>query len=229
MEKRILVVDDDKSLVKMIKDVLEMEGYRVFCAFDGQQALLKAQQQPDLILLDINLPGMDGIEVCEKIRDFVSCPILFLTARIEERDRIIGLKAGGDDYIVKPFSTGELLARIEAHLRREHRAQGRKEFRYDDDLYIDYGSRQVFFAQREIEMTRAEFNIVELLSRNAGRVFDREMIYEKIWGYDREGDNKIVTELIRRIRNKFKRYTDREYIETVWGCGYKWTLKRDTH
>ena len=200
MKEKILVVDDDKSMVNMIKDVLEMEGYAVTTAFDGEQALKQVQKQSDIILLDINLPKMDGIEVCEKIRDCVHCPILFLSARIEEKDRIIGLKAGGDDYIVKPFSIGELLARIEAHLRREARIQGKTEFRYDND-------------------------IVAFLSRHPGQVFDREMIYEKLWGLDRDGDNKNVTELIRRIRNKIREHTDREFIETVWGCGYRWAAK----
>ena len=121
MAYRILVVDDDRSIVKMIKNFLEMEKYYVDTALNGEEALRKAETHPDLIILDINLPSMNGIEVCKKIRDFVDCPILFLTARIEEQDKIIGLRAGGDDYIVKPFSLGELLARIEAHLRRENR------------------------------------------------------------------------------------------------------------
>lgn len=120
MAYRILVVDDDRSIIKMIKDFLEMEEYHVDTALNGEDALRKAETHPDLIILDINLPSMNGIEVCKKIRDFVDCPILFLTARIEERDKITGLRAGGDDYIVKPFSLGELLARIEAHLRREN-------------------------------------------------------------------------------------------------------------
>lgn len=128
MQEKILVVDDDKSMVKMIKDILEIENYIVNVAYDGEQALKEAQKQPDLIILDINLPKINGIEVCEKIRGCVRCPILFLTARIEEKDRIIGLKAGGDDYIVKPFSVGELLARIEAHLRREIRSKEKRSF-----------------------------------------------------------------------------------------------------
>lgn len=169
MKEKILVVDDDKSMVNMIKDVLEMEGYAVTTAFDGEQALKQVQKQSDIILLDINLPKMDGIEVCEKIRDCVHCPILFLSARIEEKDRIIGLKAGGDDYIVKPFSIGELLARIEAHLRREARIQGKTEFRYDNDLIIDLNSRKVSFDNQVIELTKSEFDIVAFLcglSRN---------------------------------------------------------------
>lgn len=225
MNEKVLVVDDDKSMVKMIKDILEMEGYIVKTAFDGKEAIAQAQKQPDLIILDINLPGINGIEVCEKIRDFVKCPILFLSARIEEQDRIRGLRSGGDDYILKPFSVGELIARIEAHLRRENRKWAKKEFSYDDDLYIDYSSRQIFYKKNEIELTKSEFDIVELLSKYPGQVFDREMIYEKLWGFDKNGDSKIITELIRRIRNKIKKYTEKEYIETVWGCGYKWSLK----
>lgn len=228
MAYRILVVDDDKSIVKMIKDFLEMEEYRVDTALNGEEALGKAEAQPDLIILDINLPAINGIEVCKKIRSFVDCPILFLTARIEEQDKIIGLRAGGDDYMVKPFSLGELQARIEAHLRREHRKQTKKDFRFNRELCIDYGSRQLFWNQRKIELTRSEFDIVELLSSYPGQVFDREMIYERLWGFDREGDNKIVTELIRRIRNKIKNYTEKEYIETVWGCGYKWASEKET-
>lgn len=222
MQEKILVVDDDKSMVKMIKDVLEIENYNVNVAYDGEQALKEAQKQPDLIILDINLPKINGIEVCEKIRGCVQCPILFLTARIEEKDRIIGLKAGGDDYIIKPFSIGELLARIEAHLRREIRNKVKTEFRYDEDLFIDLSSREIKFKNNIIELTRSEFDIVALLSHYPGQVFDRERIYEKLWGLDRDGDSKIVTELIRRIRNKISTYTDKEYIETVWGCGYRW-------
>lgn len=226
MAYRILVVDDDRSIIKMIKDFLEMEEYHVDTALNGEDALRKAETHPDLIILDINLPSMNGIEVCKKIRDFVDCPILFLTARIEERDKITGLRAGGDDYIVKPFSLGELLARIEDHLRRENRKQAKKDFRYDNDLCIDYSSRQIFWKQNEIELTKSEFDIVELLSTYPGQVFDREMIYERLWGFGRDGDNKIVTELIRRIRNKLKNYTEKDYIETVWGCGYKWASRK---
>ena len=123
MAYRILVVDDDRSIVKMIKDFLEMEEYHVDTALNGEDALRKAETHPDLIILDINLPSINGIEVCKKIRDFVDCPILFLTARIEEQDKITGLRAGGDDYIVKPFSLVELEARVQAHLRREERHQ----------------------------------------------------------------------------------------------------------
>lgn len=225
MTDRILVVDDDKKIVKMIKDFLEMEQYQVITAYDGEAAIRQTQQNPDLILLDINMPGMNGLEVCRTIRDMLDCPIIFLTARIEERDKIIGLRTGGDDYIVKPVSLEELLARIEAHLRREKRKSAKRTFRFDGGLCIDYSSRQILCNHQEILMTKSEFDIIELLSSYPGQIFDREQIYEKLWGLERTGDNKIVTELIRRIRNKLKDVTKQEYIETVWGCGYKWILQ----
>ena len=226
MRYRILISDDEVDIVEMLTGFFRSKGYEVFSAYNGVETLKLAELQPDIILLDINMPKLDGMEVCKKIRDYVSCPILFLTARIEENDKVQGFSVGGDDYIVKPFSLGELQARIEAHLRRENRKQAKKFFRYDNDLCIDYSSRQIFWKQNEIELTKSEFDIVELLSTYPGQVFDREMIYERLWGFDRGGDNKIVTELIRRIRNKLKNYTEKDYIETVWGCGYKWASRK---
>jgi len=167
MKGKVLVVDDDKSMVNLLKDVLEIEGYLVSTAFDGEQAIQQSQKHPDIILLDINLPKIDGIEVCVKIRSCVHCPILFLSARIEEKDRILGLKVGGDDYIVKPFSIGELLARIEAHLRRAARTQEKTEFRYDNSLFIDFNCRKITFENNVIELTKSEFDIVAFLDRKS--------------------------------------------------------------
>ena len=225
MGAKILIADDESDIVSMLGSFFESKGFRVLPAFNGAEALKQVEKQPDIILLDINMPGTDGLEVCKRIRDHISCPILFLTARIEDTDKVKGFAVGGDDYIVKPFSIGELLARIEAHLRREARIQGKTEFRYDNDLIIDLNSRKVSFDNQVIELTKSEFDIVAFLSRHPGQVFDREMIYEKLWGLDRDGDNKNVTELIRRIRNKIREHTDREFIETVWGCGYRWAAK----
>lgn len=222
MNVKILVVDDDQKIVKVIKDFLEMEDYIVYVAYDGETALKLLNKGLDLIILDINLPGIDGVSFCKKIRHYINIPIIFLSARIEESDKVIGLRAGGDDYIVKPFSLKELEARIEAHLRREQRKVEKREFRFDGNLGADYGRRQLFYENNEINLTKTEFDIVELLSNYAGQVFDREMIYQKLWGLDREGDNKIVTELISRIRKKIGEYTQHDYIETVWGCGYRW-------
>lgn len=168
------------------------------------------------------MPGLDGLEVCERIRDHISCPILFLTARIEDTDKVKGFAVGGDDYIVKPFSLMELEARVRAHLRREARHSFETKIRFSGDLTIDYTERCLFFADKRVGLAKKEFDIVELLSQNPGQVFDKERIYERIWGYDSEGDSSVVAEHIRRIRTKIAAYTDRAYIETVWGCGYKW-------
>lgn len=188
MTDRILVVDDDKKIVKMIKDFLEMEQYHVITAYDGETAIRQTQQNPDLILLDINMPGMNGLEVCRTIRDMLDCPIIFLTARIEERDKIIGLRTGGDDYIVKPVSLEELLVRIEAHLRREKRKSAKRTFRFDGGLCIDYSSRQILCNHQEILMTKSEFDIIELLSSYPGQIFDRSKSNEKLWGLERTGE-----------------------------------------
>lgn len=220
--KQILVVDDEKYIRMMLKECLEMEGYLVYTAADGTEALEQLQHPIDLILLDVNLPDMDGYSVCERIRDIVLCPILFLTARTEESDRINGLKAGGDDYILKPFSMEELLARIEAHLRREERRQGRSEVYVNEEITVDFEGRRVLCQGEELNLTKTEFSILELLLTHAGQVFEKEQIYEKVRGYDGEADANIVTEHIRRIRKKMKAVCEKEYIGTVWGVGYKW-------
>ena len=151
-----------------------------------------------------------------------ACPILFLTARIEDADKVQGFAAGGDDYIVKPFSLVELEARVQAHLRREARHNSEGKIRFSGELTIDYAERCLFFADKPIVLAKKEFDIVELLSQNPGQVFDKERIYERIWGYDSQGDSSVVAEHIRRIRAKIAAYTHCAYIETVWGCGYKW-------
>ncbi len=173
-------------------------------------------------MLDINMPELDGLEVCRRIRDYISCPILFLTARIEDTDKVKGFAVGGDDYIVKPFSLMELEARVRAHLRREARHNFEAQVRFSGDLTIDYAERCLFLAGKRVGLAKKEFEIVELLSQNPGQVFDKERIYERIWGYDSRGESSVVAEHIRRIRAKLAAHTDRIYIETVWGCGYKW-------
>lgn len=180
------------------------------------------EKQPDIILLDINMPETNGFEICQRIRDHISCPILFLTARIEDADKVKGFAVGADDYIVKPFSLMELEARVYAHLRREKRHAFETQIRFSEDFTIDYSERCLYFDEKRVELAKKEFDIVELLSQNPGQVFDKERIYERIWGYDSEGDSSVVVEHIRRLRSKIAAYTDYVYIETVWGCGYKW-------
>lgn len=222
MNEKILVVDDEKDIRKLLTDYFQLQGYQVYTAKNGEEVLEKITVGPDIILLDINMPQMDGMEVCKKIRDYVSCPIIFLTARIQEQDRINGLMIGGDDYIMKPFTVRELGARVAAHLRREQRIQAREDIKFQQELVINYSSRQVLFQGNPVNFTRTEFDLVEFLSLHKGQVFSRERIYELVWGYDGQGDSDIIMEHIRRIRMKLKRYTDTVYIETVWGVGYKW-------
>lgn len=222
MAYRLLIVDDDIELLKMLKSYFEMKRYEVMTALDGDEGLKKVEMQPDIILLDVNMPRLDGIEVCRRIRDKVACPILFLTARVEEQDRVNGLLSGGDDYILKPFSLKELEARLVAHLKREERHNGKTECRFQGEVSIDYTSKTVQIGDHYLDLTRLEYAIIEFLSMNPGIVFDKERIYEKVCGCDAEGDSRVITELIRRIRKKFQEKTNTEYIETVWGMGYRW-------
>mgnify|MGYP001159211601 CR=1 FL=1 len=219
---KILIIDDEADLRKLLADYFELNGYYVMTAKNGAEALRQAGNQPDLILLDINMPEPDGLEVCRTIRRYVSCPILFLTARLEDADKIEGFRAGGDDYIVKPFSLLELGARVEAHLRRETRSRKQTTMRFSEELVIDYSARELIFRDVPIPLAKKEFEIVELLSMNPGMTFDKERMYEKIWGFDEEGDSGVIAEHIRRIRSKFKDRGCENRIETVWGVGYKW-------
>ncbi len=222
MDYKLLVADDEPDIVAMLVSFFGSRGYQVMTASDGTEALKQVEKRPDLILLDINMPGLNGLEVCSRIRDHIACPILFLTAKIEDADKVKGFSAGGDDYIIKPFSLTELEARVSAHLRREVRYNFEACVKFAGDLTIDFTQRSLFYRCEEIPLSKKEFDIVELLSQNPGQVFDRERIYELVWGYDSEGDSIVVAEHIRRVRTKIAACTDRIYIETVWGCGYRW-------
>lgn len=222
MSYKILIVDDDTELLKMLKSYFEIRRYVVITAENGADGLKQAQQGPDIILLDVNMPQIDGIDLCRMIRDKVMCPILFLTAKVEEQDRVNGLLSGGDDYILKPFSLKELEARIGAHLKREERRKVKTKYRFFSELSIDYFAKTVQIGETYLELTKLEYEIIEFLSMNPGIVFDKERIYEKVCGYDAEGDSRVITELVRRIRKKIGEWTETEYIETVWGMGYRW-------
>ena len=202
MKYKILVVDDDKELVKMLCSYFNMKQYETITATDGMEALNKIKMKPDIILLDINMPRMDGIEVCRLIRSKVLCPILFLTARVDEDDKINGLLSGGDDYITKPFSLRELEARIVTNIKREERHQQKTEYRFMDEMLIDYSEKIVAIAGHRMEFTKIEYQIIEFLSMHPGQVFDKERIYAQVCGYDAEGDSRTITELVRRIRKK---------------------------
>jgi len=206
MKYKILVVDDDKELVKMLCSYFNMKQYETITATDGMEALNKIKMKPDIILLDINMPRMDGIEVCRLIRSKVLCPILFLTARVDEDDKINGLLSGGDDYITKPFSLRELEARIVTNIKREERHQQKTEYRFMDEMLIDYSEKIVAIAGHRMEFTKIEYQIIEFLSMHPGQVFDKERIYAQVCGYDAEGDSRTITELVRRIRKKIADY-----------------------
>lgn len=222
MAQKILIVDDEQEVLSMLQRYFLLDGYEVITAAGGQEALQKLTGNPDIILLDINMPDFDGLSLCKNIRDFVSCPILFLTANIEDSDKIKGFRAGGDDYIVKPFSIDELGARVSAHLRRERRGKHKSKVFFDRSFVIDYTERAVYFNGEEIALLKKEFDIIEVLSQNPGQVFDKERLYEAAWGIDGLGNNSVVAEHIRKIRAKFAAAHAKQYIETVWGVGYKW-------
>lgn len=217
-----MIIDDEVEILRMLERYFTLNGYAVITADGGQTALKKLKQQPDIILLDINMPDIDGLSLCKNIRNFVSCPILFLTANIEESDKIKGFSVGGDDYVVKPFSLEELGARVAAHLRRENRSKVKAQVMFDNFFVIDYTQRTVYFKNEEILLLKKEFDIIEVLSQNPGQVFDKERLYEMAWGIDGLGNNSVVAEHIRKIRAKFAAVGARQYIETVWGVGYKW-------
>lgn len=221
MSYKILAVDDEKMITDLLSDHLEDLGYEVLTANSSSEAILLLQRKPDLIILDINMPGTNGLELCKSIRNQVACPIIFVTARILEQDKINGLQYGGDDYVTKPFSLNELSARIAAHLRRDERNRKNPDIVAINDLIVNMSERTVLYGDTPISFSRREFELIEFFVTNPNQVFDRERIYEAVWGYDAEGDSSTVKEHIRKIRAKLNEITGHEYIETVWGVGYK--------
>ena len=222
MAYRILVADDEADIARLLQDLFTRQGYQVLAACGGKEALELCSQKLDLILLDVNMPDMDGFTLCRQIRDFVSCPILFLTARIEDADKVMGFAAGGDDYILKPFSNQELLARVAAHLRREERRQGQAQVKFDQGLVIDYGPGgcQAVPGQDGRCTLPRSVDIVEALwaGRSPGPL-GWERIYESGGA---TGDSSVVAEHIRRIRAKLTAAGCGDRIATIWGVGYKW-------
>lgn len=218
----ILIADDERDIVSMLKSYFELNGYLVATAFDGAQVLDRVgKRQPDIILLDINMPSVDGISACRMIRDAVSCPIIFLTARVEDADKLEGFAAGGDDYVTKPFSLEVLGARVSAHIARDRRVRTRSVICVDEVLSIDFGRRAVLVNGIEVSMTKKEYEICALLVKHRGQTFDRDRIYELVWG--EPGDGSVVTEHIRRLRKSLADAgAGGDYIKTVWGVGYRW-------
>lgn len=216
---KILVVDDEEDMLILIKNIFKKRNYTVDIYENPLFVDESNLSSYNLIILDIMMPNIDGISFCKKIRDKVDCPIIFLTAKTMESDLVEGLASGGDDYITKPFGVDELLARVEAHLRREKREKHSSLML--DDIRIDLSSRQIYSKGKILPFTKSEYEICELLARRKGQAFSRDQIYEIIFGYDGKGDSSAISEHIKNIRSKFKKY-DVMPIETVWGIGYKW-------
>ena len=225
MGKKVLVVDDEKLIVKGIKFSLVQDGMEVDCAYDGEEALEFAKNNTyDLILLDVMLPKMDGFEVCRQIREFSEVPIVMLTAKGDDMDKILGLEYGADDYVTKPFNILEVKARIKAIMRRS--AKKEKEVVSSNilmkrDMKIDCESRRVFIEEDEMNLTAKEFDLLELLAKNPDKVYSRDKLLKLVWGQDYPGDARTVDVHIRRLREKIeKNPSDPKYVYTKWGVGY---------
>ena len=225
MSRKVLVVDDEKLIVKGIRFNLEQDGMEVDCAYDGEEAVEKAKENKyDIILLDLMLPKMDGLEVCQQIREFSNVPIVMLTAKGEDMDKILGLDYGADDYITKPFNILEVKARIKAIMRRarsEHEEKEKAKTIEAGDLKLDCESRRVFIAGKEINLTAKEFDVLELLVFNPNKVYSRENLLNIVWGYEYPGDVRTVDVHIRRLREKIEANpSEPKYVHTKWGVGY---------
>jgi two-component system response regulator VicR len=224
MKRKILIVDDEKNIVDILKYNLNKEGFETIEAYDGRQALeMVERENPDLILLDIMLPEYDGFTVCKKIRQTMNTPILMLTAREEEVDKVLGLELGADDYITKPFSPRELMARVKANLRRmsEDIQKTQGDILKCGDLTIDINRYEIKRGDEIIELTLREFELVKFLAAQRGQIFSRESLLEKVWGYEYYGDVRTVDVTVRRLREKLERLPSKpEYILTKRGVGY---------
>ena len=229
MAKKVLVVDDEKLIVKGIRFSLEQDGMEVDCAYDGEEALTMAKETAyDMILLDIMLPKMNGFEVCQAIREFSDMPIVMLTAKGDDMDKILGLEYGADDYITKPFNILEVKARIKAIMRRTDRSRKEEKVSLIEkgDLKLDCESRRLFILGKEINLTIREFELLELLVKNENKVYSREKLLEIVWGKDYPGDVRTVDVHVRRLREKVEvNPSEPKYVHTKWGVGYYYTQK----
>ena len=224
MARKILVVDDEKLIVKGIRFSLEQDGMEVDTAYDGEEALeLAERNEYDVILLDVMLPEMSGFEVCQQIRGFSDVPIIMLTAKNDDMDKILGLEYGADDYLTKPFNILELKARIKAILRRNKKEEPKVDNKVLQigDLKLDVESRRVYAEDKEVNLTAKEFDLLELLMKNPNKMYSRDDLLNLVWGYDYPGDVRTVDVHIRRLREKVeKNPSDPKYIHTKWGVGY---------
>ncbi|KIR02015.1 two-component response regulator [Lachnospiraceae bacterium TWA4] len=226
MAKKVLVVDDEKLIVKGLRYSLEQDGYEVDCAYDGGEALSMAREtEYDVVLLDVMLPVHDGYEVCQSIREFSNMPIIMLTAKGTDMDKILGLEYGADDYVTKPFNILEVKARIKAIMRRSNKYSNKEK---EDskkviagELTLDSESRTVEISGEEVNLTAKEFDLLELLLTNPGKVYSREKLLNVVWGYEYPGDVRTVDVHVRRLREKIESNpSDPKYVHTKWGVGY---------
>ncbi|MEM6526848.1 MAG: response regulator transcription factor [Chloroflexota bacterium] len=218
--ERILVIEDEARIAQFIERGLIYEGYRVNVARDGKTGLSIARDNPpDLVILDWMLPGLDGLEVCKRLRTAGDVPILMLTAKDDIKDRVTGLDAGADDYLVKPFSVDELMARIRALFRRTT-TNSRPEVLSFSDLKLDTGTHRAYRSERAIDLTAKEYELLELFMRNPRQVLTRDVIFDRVWGYDFGGESNIIEVYVRYLRQKTEAETDSRLIHTVRGVGY---------
>ena len=230
---RVLVVDDDKNICELLRLYLEKDNYGVILAHDGEEAIVKFNAlKPDIILLDVMLPGIDGWQVCREIRKTSQCPIIMLTAKGEVFDKVLGLELGADDYVVKPFETKEIVARIKAVLRRtgggitfgETVEESKKEVRYEG-LSINLTNYELRVKGEQIDTPPKEMELIYHLASNPNRVFTRDQLLDEVWGFDYYGDSRTVDVHIKRLREKLEGVSDKWALKTVWGVGYKFETK----
>ncbi len=225
MNSLVLVVDDDQHICEVLRLSLESEKFRVELAYDGAAALTKFQAlNPELVILDVMLPKLNGWEVCREIRKTSATPILMLTAKGEELDRVLGLELGADDYVLKPFSPRELIARVRAILRRTAPAPSGQNVLRFAELTVDMQGHEVKVGQETVPLTPKEFELLSYLAQNPGRVFTRDQLLSNVWGYEYLGDARTVDEHIKRLRQKVESRGNQRYIKTVWGLGYKFEV-----
>lgn len=228
MAKKVLVVDDEKLIVKGIRFSLEQDGMEVDCAYDGEEALEKLNENTyDIMLLDLMLPKVDGMQVCQQVGEFSDMPIIMLTAKSDDMDKILGLEYGADDYMTKPFNILELKARIKAIMRRSSQNLSKEDkdskpkVIIKGDMRLDCDGRRVFISDEEINLTAKEFDLLEILSLNPNKVYGRDKLLELVWGYDYPGDARTVDVHIRRLREKIESNpSEPKYVHTKWGVGY---------
>lgn len=226
----VLIIEDEQKVAAVVKAYLERDGFLVTIADNGLNGLnIFHKENPDIVILDVMLPGMDGFEICREIRKIGPTPIIMLTARVDETDRVAGLELGADDYVCKPFSPRELVARVKAVLRRHKSSENvsAHQRRTFPGLIIDLDQRRAIAGQVEMQLTLKEFDLLAYLTEHPGQVYTREMIYDRVWSADSLGDLRTVDVHVTRLRNKLERAAGHRFIETVWGLGYSFREKAD--